>query len=215
MTQVVYDQLAPVVTVGGTVKAPSLATRLTKPFTLVALKMSNRSHMHVETALVLIVYILHNKDAFYKWILTSATAEAAFPVRRRRAFRRARKAPIEAGEGPVRVVAVREGVVRPKAAGARPASAPTDLGVARVGLAGMIPDDLLRAQQVPEPLAYSLLFGLGPALRAGRISKKPLHHHSDAAAGVPEIPFHQQDKSAAGAVTGWPLWVVPVLVARR
>jgi len=62
--QVVYEQLAPVVTLGVTVKVPSLATRPTKPFTLVTIKMANRSQMCIASALALIIYMLHINDAF-------------------------------------------------------------------------------------------------------------------------------------------------------
>jgi len=47
-----------------TVKVPSLATRPTKPFTLVTIKMANRSQMRVATALALIIYMVHINDAF-------------------------------------------------------------------------------------------------------------------------------------------------------
>jgi len=49
---------------------------------------------------------------------------------------------------PVTAVAARVGVAKAVAAGARPAPAPTDLGVGRAGLAGKMPAALMRTAQV-------------------------------------------------------------------
>lgn len=68
LSQVVYENLAPLATLGISVKVTKSHVR-NSPLIVVPLKMGNRSQMRVPAALALLCYMVHIKDGFFQFVL--------------------------------------------------------------------------------------------------------------------------------------------------
>ncbi|OSX77692.1 hypothetical protein BU14_0138s0038 [Porphyra umbilicalis] len=84
ITQVVYEQLAPVATLGVTLRRDVLAARSRKTnVILTPLKMANRSHLRIAPGLAVIVFMVHLKDKFYDFLLKQYSEGRRAPSKRK------------------------------------------------------------------------------------------------------------------------------------